>query len=365
MFRKIPKFLKSKIRSLIRPKKTEKIKNGLPDGIDLDTINNLTLRHFEGHISHISHLHISGWKKSGAYKLYLQTEKNHTRTLIFKNAVYYYDHIPALDGLPINPGPAEYQIYKNANGNLSKYLPKVYLCREIVPNRHYQYILEDLDGEYQRNTSPETIFNTINEMPAIHLALNESLPDLNQNDLPKYDRKYSIDLLQYVRKNLEHYHQKSGSKTVSTLLKLWPGILKIYNMDKFHDSKSTQLIHGDFNSANVLIHKKNLKQIKLIDWEWAGMGTLCADLASLLKGTLSGIEKDALAAFSKLNNDNRADIIKERLYHWCKMERGLLDAAFCAAQVMKCPVKTRFNLTGFIEKSMNRALDGYQELNKS
>lgn len=363
MFSKIQALLKSKIRTLIHREKKEKMIKGPPDGIDFETIDKLTARHFKEHISHLSHIHISGWKKYGAYRLYLQTEKKDSKTLIFKNAVYYYDHIPALDGLPIIPGPAEYQIYKNANVNLSKYLPKVFLCSEIVPKRHYQYILEDLDEKYQRNTLPETIFSTINEMPAIHLALKESLSDLNQNDLPKYDRKYSMHLLQYAKNNLEHYHQKRGSKAVSKILQLWPEILKIYTIDNFHDPKNAQLIHGDFNSANVLIHKKNSKQIKLIDWEWAGIGTLRADLASLLKGTLPEIEKDALTVYSKLNNHHHSVDEKKRLYQWCKLERGLLDASFCAVQVMKRPIKTRFNLTGFIERSMRRALDAYCELN--
>ena len=363
MLSKISRLLKSKIRSLIYGKKIEKIVDGTPDGIDFETVDKIAVRHFEEHVSHISHIHISGWKKSGAYKLYLKTEKNHSRTLIFKNAVYFYDHIPALDGLPINPGPAEYQIYKNANGNLSKYLPKVFHSEEIVPNRHYKYILEDLGEEYQRNTSAETILSTINEMSAIHLALKESLSDYIQVNLPKYDRNYSIDLLKYVRKNLEDYSQKSKSKAVSDLLKLWPGVLKVYNTGKFHDTKNTQLIHGDFNSANVLVNKKNIKQIKLIDWEWAGLGPLSADLASLLKATAPEVEEDALTAFSKLNNQNNDE--KRQLYQWCKMDRGLLDASFCAAQVIKCPVKTRFNLAGFIEKSMIRALDAYHELDES
>ena len=120
-------------------------------------------------------------------------------------------------------------------------------------------------------------------------------------------------------------------------------------------------IHGDYNPSNVLYHVQRPEQIKLLDWEWAGVGVPHADLVSLMKGARPDVEERALRIFA--DHDRGLGLAEHRrLYDWCKLERGLLDGAFMAAQFLRLPPTTGFNFSGHIEASMRRVLIALQQL---
>ena len=146
------------------------------------------------------------------------------------------------------------------------------------------------------------------------------------------------------------------------MCRLWPQISKVYLCEEFQETRTACPIHGDFNRANVLVHEKYPHQIKLLDWEWAGLGMPHADLASLIGGRKPEIEQQALACFSRQDAQLSLDE-NRRLYQWCNLERGLLNAAFCAAQSMGCPaLTTRISLARLVENGAQRVLRMYREL---
>jgi len=334
---------------------------GVPEGIAFETLNELCLCHLGKPLVHVSHVHISGWKAAGAYRLFLRTGGGRHWSLIYKNAIYSVDHIPALAELPVIPGPPEYLVYSNAQGTLARYLPTVYFCLEVTPGEHYQYLLEDLGQEYQRVSKPEAFLGVVAALPAIHCALSEWSLTVDQDRLLHYGPEFSMTLQKHASKILERYARRMANTAVSEVCRLWPRISEVHRRQEFHESKTVHPIHGDFNCANIRIHQQHPDRIKLLDWEWAGLGMAHVDLASLVKGRVS-VEQQALAVFS--GQDRRLSPGEhKRLYQWCLLERGILDGAFCAAQLMALPnLPTSFSLSRFIEHSMRQVLSIYQEL---
>jgi hypothetical protein len=334
---------------------------GLPEGIAFETLNELCVHHLGEPIKHVSHVHLSGWKPSGSYRLLLQTERGCHWRLVYRNAIYHPDHIPALAGLPIIPGHGEYLVYSNARGALAKYLPAVHWCSEVVPGEHYQYLLEDLGDEYRKANTPEAILRAGAELHAVHRAMEEWSASVDHSRLLRYDDEFSTALREYARTNLEVYVRKTPSEGVAEVLELWPRIAEVHGRREFRDLRTIRPIHGDFNTSNILIHREYPDRIKLIDWEWAGHGTAHADLASLLKRATPAVEEHALATFFR--QCNRLSLHEHRrLYEWCQLERGLTDAAFLAVQHIECSGPTRLNIPGYIERSLRRLLRAHQAL---
>lgn len=356
------KFLLAKLNYLIYQYRfRHRIVKGPPGGVDLSTLNELCLDHLGESLRHVSHVHISYWKSFGAFRLLLQTERGRYWSLIYKNAIYDPTHIPALTGLPIRPGPPEYFIYSHRQGALAKYLPAVYLCLEVTPGRHYQYLLEDVMQEYRKVQYDSTdILNAAAELPALHRAMSEWSLVAGQDHLLRFDREFSTALLDYVRENLERYLQETANKAVSEICKLWPQIYELHQRQEFYDLQTICPIHGDYNTANIYIHVRDMRRIKVIDWEWAGLGVAHADLVSLLKRVDPETEQRALASFYKQVNGLSFDEHK-RLYRWCQLERGLFDVAFLAKQQMESPRKVDW-VSDYIQASMQQVLDAYQEL---
>jgi len=347
------------LRSLIVRNGRKVAIEGLPDGITFETLNELCLHHLGEPLNHTSHVHLSGWKSSGSYRLSLKTMRGRYLSLIFKDAIYNLEHLPALIGLPISPGPPEYLVYSNTQGALTKYLPAVYLSLEVVPGRHYQYLLEDIGEEYQQ-VSGEAVLSVAAELPAIHQAIHDWSLSVNQDQLLRYEAEFSAGLLEYARTNLEGYGRKTNNKVVGELLDIWPRITHVHGAQEFRDLATIRPIHGDLNTSNILIHKKYRDRIILLDWEWAGFGAAHADLASLLKLATPEIENQVLAIFTQ--EDKRLSAVQhKRLYQWCRLERGLLDAAFFAVQLMEPSISIP-NIHRKIEAPARRVLDACRQL---
>jgi hypothetical protein len=333
---------------------------GLPNGLKFETLNKLCLDQFGESLKDIRYVHISGWKTLGAFRLLLRC-KGRLWTLIYKNALYSTEQIPALVGLSIRPGFPEYLIYNYAQGALVKYLPIVHLCSEIVPGEQYQYLFEDLRPKYRsvQYTSTDMI-NLAAEIPTVHQAMRDWLPNIDQDGLLKFGREYSEALLRYAKETLERYEKETEDKAVSEVCKHWSQISKLYQSEEFYKAQTYSPIHGDFNPSNVHLHNKSANCIKIVDWEWTGLGLVQADLVSLLKGVDPEIEKQALRRFCQQNNDLSFEEHK-LLYQRCQLERNLLDGAFLAKQLMQASDKIDWG-PGFVRASMQQVLNTYNEL---
>jgi len=337
-----------------------RIVKGTPQGIDFEVLNQWCLDHLREPLRHVSHVHLSGWKTSGAFRLLLRTKRGRFWSLVYKNAIYTQDHIPAATGLPAMPGPPEYLVYKHGQAKLTKYLPRVYLCVEIIPGLHYRYLLEDLRPEYRPICDSTDMLRAATELHAIHVAMNEWLLVAGQDGLLRFDREFSAGLLNYARENLERYIQETADKSVSGVLELWPQVSEVHQRKEFYEFQTIRPIHGDYNRSNIHFHTKKTGVIRIVDWEWAGMGIAHRDLVSLLKGSNPEIEQQAFKRFCEQDNSFSFNEHK-RLYRWCQLERGLLDGAFLAKQQIESPSKIDW-VPGYIEASMQQILYAYQEL---
>ena len=354
------------IQIILRNRRKRKIAvEGIPEGITFDTLNDLCIRAKGESLDKVTYVQISGWKTFGAFRLKLKTVKQNYCHLIYKNDNFRPDQNVAIVGLPKVPGSPEYWIYKKAKGTLAEYLPACYLCEEIIPGQYYRYILEDVGEEYHRITKhSETIFSVVEKIPEIHEAMNDWIDDVNRDDIFVYDSHYVETLDRYIWQNLKKYQRKylflTGDKTISTVCNLRKQISELRLRKEFFESSNFSPIHGDFNRANILMSKKNMNKVKLVDWEWAGLGLPHTDLASLLQGVSPRLEQQALDIYSKANQQLPFDV-HNRLFQWCKMERGLINASYIMALNMESPIKKRL-LPGHIKNALRNIIKGYESL---
>jgi hypothetical protein len=99
----------------------------------------------------------------------------------------------------------------------------------------------------------------------------------------RYDRRYSERLLQYALSNLADYAARTADPAVAALSGRYHEIAAVHQRGEFYDDDLRAPIHGDYNSSNIHAHRGNAAQLKVVDWEWAGIGVPHADLAALIK----------------------------------------------------------------------------------
>jgi hypothetical protein len=336
---------------------------GLPEGLEEDILSGVVAEQFGGKIASVAHRHLSGWKSSGAYRMKIQTVDGAEIFMIYKNALYALQDIPALAGFPLLPGPPEYTIYSRAAGPLAEYLPTVYLAEEISPGRRYHYLLEDLVREYRMMKGADQKILVSCMLPRLHTALDEwSRENPDAPDLLRFGRSFSIALQEYALENLRRYSRKSRDHTLKKVLNSWPQIAETHLRAEFF-AQPGQLIHGDSNFSNIHLSKANPEKFKVVDWEWAGLGSPYADLASLLKGSRAEIETQALDQFGAGGGFSSGDRhMAHRHYLWATLERGLLDAAFLSAQYLNSRHEAKFHLPDAISLALAGVHNRYVQL---
>jgi hypothetical protein len=305
---------------------------GLPEGVTFETLNALCQEHGRGGLKRCAHEHLAGWKSHGTYRLVLSTDAGTSWRLIFKDECYCPELIPALEGLPVSPGPPEVVLYRSRNSVLSRFLPQLFWFREVEPGRHFQYFLEDLAETHAmlRPEIPDHIKAT-RGLLQIHNALRETFGVGYPDGLIRYDRRYSERLLEYAVGNLSEYVAHTSDDAVAALSDRWREVVSVHQRDEFYDDGLRAPIHGDYNMSNIHTRRGDNTQLKVVDWEWAGVGLPHADLAALVKSVRVEDYPILLQVFRE--KDQRLDAEQDwRLFYWCRLERRLLDAAFLARQ---------------------------------
>ncbi len=311
--------------------------DGLPGGLDFETLDALCREHGRGGLKRCAHLRLSGWKSGGVcgtYRLELRTEAGASWRLIFKDECYRAELSPALQGLPISPGPPEAVVYRMQQPFLAPFLPQLFWFREIEPGRHFQYLLEDLAASYaERHRGTLYSLKAARGLALVQVqrALRKTFVGKHADGLIRYDRRYSERLLEYAGTNLADYLALIADSAVATLLDRWHDVAAVHQRDEFYDDGLRAPIHGDFAVHNVLAHRHDKSQLKVLDWEWAGIGLPHADLAALIKSVRREDHPALLQAF--MEQDRSLDAEQHRrLFHWCLLERRLFHAAFAARQ---------------------------------
>ena len=310
---------------------------GVPKGLSLALLQEVGYKAFCSTIKGISHSHLSGWKRSGAYRLFLRLDSGAQETLVYKVACYGEDEIPALQGLPVRPGLPEFVVLGLDHSPVREFLPTVYWSQELQAGKAYRYLCEDLGVEhYLLSRLPREekgLLVAAEQLPSLHRALESSLGAGDRQRLLRFDREYSVALLSYAHASLRTYEEKTSETVVRDALNQWPEVKKIYHRDEYFEDRPEGFIHGDFNPSNIYI-SKNGKGLRVVDWEWAGYGVPHADLVSLLKGCNLRIQNKALERFAK-QLKGLSLLEHKRWFHWCRLERGLLDASFLARQQLE------------------------------
>lgn len=332
---------------------------GLPESLARETIEALCKEHFGGVPRSFRQQHLSGWKTSGAYRIITELDSGEEVRLIYKIAIYNTEDIPALSGLPAQPGPAEFAILSQAGGPLAPYLPAVYLAEAVERGKLYRYIMEDLGMHYRRAVDAERS-KAARLFPAFHDAmLCWDAPE--DTGLIHYGRDFSIALQAYALPRLEQYAAvHHDDLAIRALLNHWPAIAQIHLNEAFFEIGPHGLIHGDPNYSNVYLHNDDPQKMKLVDWEWAGIGTPYADLVSFLKGAPPHLERWTVDQMAAHLNQPAAEA--HRLFAWCQLERGILDAAFLSVQALNTDHQTRFSLHSAVTSSARRAIRAYEQL---
>ncbi len=367
-----------RLRSLFSPPQQPQFVAGLPGSLHFDDLADIVYTRWGERLQSVSHLHLSSWKAAGAFRLILGVESGSPRSMIFKNALYTHQDIPALQDLPIHPGPPEYYVYAHADAfGLEKYVPEVYFCAEIIPQVQYSYLLEDLSETYKKPRTPGEILNVVQAQAEFHRALRDALPSHSPDEfvhdtLLRFDHVFSNDLREYASHKLGEYISAHQDAVSEEFWRLWPEIAQIHAREEFFHLHSLQQqplqpIHGDLNNTNIWVHRENPHQIKYVDWEWAGLGMPHADLVSLLKFSLPRTERKAIRIFAHANP--RLSLAEHnRLYQWCRLERGLLDASFLAAQAVSVSdeqaetAETQMDFPHHVRSALKRVLSAYRLL---
>lgn len=309
---------------------------GLPPGLEIETVDALCRQRGIGKLRQCTHVHLSGWKTLGTYRLEILTDSGAKWSLIFKNECYRPELIPAIEGLPVLPGPPEALIYKAGTTVLSSFLPKLIWFHELEPRQHFQYMLEDLAKSHVRlkmRQERTDYIPIVHALIEIHKQLNHAFDGRIPDGFIHYDRNYSENLLKYALNSLSKYKSRTGDGTVEALLNRWQDIESVHQRDEFYDNTQHHLIHGDFNGSNIYVDRANEAQVKVVDWEWAGVGVPHADLVTLLKSKSTDEQLTLLEVF--INEDKRLDLEQHRrIFYWCFLERRLLDAAYLANHEM-------------------------------
>jgi len=158
--------------------------------------------------------------------------------------------------------------------------------------------------------------------------------------------------------------EQESSDLLHEICGMWPDISGL-TLDMVGPGIGTDApVHGDSNGANILVHKTIYHKIKLIDWEWAGLGIELSDLVSLFRRSSPEVYARALANYSAGCEKYSPDMAA-RLYEWCRLERGILDAAYIAAQHMGSAelVERRQDWAPrFVDKSLYNVLGAYRNL---
>jgi thiamine kinase-like enzyme len=166
--------------------------------------------------------------------------------------------------------------------------------------------------------------------------------------------------MDYARHNLEQYVRQTADSAIAELLAQWPQVSAAHARDEFDRGEAYVPIHGDYHTGHIYYHRQDPRRIKLIDWEWAGMGRAHFDLATLLQRHEPDEEALALEAYAQ--GDRRLSLDEHRRrYEWCQLERGLLNAAYLARQQMESQRRSRW-VPEFIADSARRVLRAQRAL---
>lgn len=324
---------------------------GLPETVARETVEEWAGRHLEAEVEVRTVEHLSSWKHAGAFRVRGTTADGRSWGLVWKEADYGQEHVPALRGLPVRPGPPEFAVYGRADRLLGDLLPVVHHCEELVPGVRYRYLLEDLAPCHIRLGQPHLGMLLAELLAGIHADLAVARP-LLEPWLLDYDPETGRRLLHYVAEALGEL--AGTDPLVGGVLDDWERVRAVHlgGMERVYQRVEPTVVHGDLNPSNVWSDRVQPKQVRLVDWEWAGIGIPHTDLVAVLENATPDVERRALRRFHEVSGA-RSLAEDVHAYRWCKLQRALLNAGFLANQHLRTDQPApRMGVPGVVRHSL-------------
>lgn len=340
-------------------------RKGLPRGVSPNMVESFLCHHGGGELVAVQYCHMSAWKNAGSYKLVLRCRPCRVVRLVFKNAKYSDIEIPALMGLPVMPGAAEYFFFTQTNTPAYCFLPEIYHAEEVTPKAHYQYLMQDLSVDHRTYVGPTDLVNICEFLPRLQEALLESAKNTDGSPLNRYDRDFDDQLLRYAHRSLDAYRAKHWDPEVERLVSQWAEFADHYDRssEMAYLYQPLTVVHGDFNTGNMMIHRRD-DSIRVFDLEWAGWGLPHGDLASALIGAPPDVEESCLASFHRTLGLHTLDEDRAILRH-ARLQRAVLNASFVAKQLLSAQGRVIPDwFAKFVSDESQRAFDILECLRK-
>lgn len=333
--------------------KPAKRTRGTPPGLDRVVLDRVVRQHLGTDVANVSHEHLSNWKPTGAYRVIVQTSNRKPATLIFKNADYSLDSVPAQEELPAMIGTPEYTVMSAMMEPLQTFVPRIYWTDHVEGVQRYRYLMEDLHWRWYRPLRPRDKLAVARAIPRLHAALREVV-DTQAEGLIDYDERYSAGLRVYVTENVDRYLGSHPNPEAEKQWEEWPALEAAHAELAPTPEIGGRLIHGDFNVANLYLHWRSRDRLKAVDWEWCGRGYPHTDLASALKRGPADLVDQAIDEYARANPElTRAEHL--RAYAWCRLQDAIRDAGYVAAQFTDFEHEPRVEPSAYLARALRRA----------
>ncbi|MEX2624543.1 MAG: phosphotransferase [Acidimicrobiia bacterium] len=307
-------------------------KPGLPDVITAEELDSLCRRQWRKPLAATWHAPISSWKGSSAAFLWLHLEGGHTERVILKATLYSEDHNRASEDFPLRPGAPEFWIYGTAAPVLRQYLADCLFVIRRSGARSFVYVLEDLTVKYGKPPRTGGWQPGVLRMHDLHAALGEAAATHGSESLLNYDGSFGQELMDYAQNAIARFRDTANSSVAREVVDDWSRLSGCYLSAEFDTPQLYRPIHGDYNTGNLFYSRGESGQLKVVDWEWAGIGLPHLDLASYLRDAPPEVTKWAIEDLARREPDLSVRT-HERLLLRCSLERAVWDASLLANQL--------------------------------
>ena len=194
-------------------------KNGLPPEVDGEVLQKICRNHFDSPIVKTTYVHLSLWKKQGAYKIFVNMKNGKNFSLFYKFDNFSLENMPALKSFPVPFGNVEHSLYSFPFPPMNVYLPKVYYVRKRDGSLIHQYYLEDLSRDYENIAfgDKNSILFAAKKIKEITCFLTEWKENFKIDDFTIFDGAIKREISKNALRNFKSLQKKRPNTMLETL----------------------------------------------------------------------------------------------------------------------------------------------------
>ena len=303
---------------------------GLPSWVDSDTVHAVGTELLGRTPDTFAFADLSGYKEESAALIWARLANTRQRTFFVKRSFRGSDHYPAIKDFPGAVGPPEEWLYMQDAGRLRPYVPMIYTLIEL-DDVEVHYFLEDISRSngFRSAVVPQDIPRLIHHLLDMQEALREWVTELPDGTATRYDDHFAAKLVDYCFDSLDAFVGVTGDKPTIEFLRRWGEISDAYLGS--NPGEPMDGVHGDYRPEHLFVAPGRGRSMKAVDWEYAGLGWVHNDLASLLKKTNPEVMTSAMRLVAA--HDRRFSLDEHlAMLHRFRLERCILDAALVTRQ---------------------------------